>query len=297
MDFSAISIIYNPKSTGSSKRKALELQRALKAKGIAGVRVIPTEHAGHAEELAYELAMTAGKSDKPLIISASGDGGYHEVVNGVMKAQAEGHHVVTGLLPTGNANDHYHSVKSGTAERLIRAGATRLVDLLHVTVTDGDKQWQRYAHSYVGLGLTPAVSTKLNQIKLNPVNEWVVSIREVYKARPSRVIIDGQELVYDSLLFSNIDRVGKVFTMLGASRIDDGKFEIVTLRSKSKAELLRRLAKAIADSRVEGIEQASSFTFQSAETQKMQMDGELHDLQRGTVVEIRSVPRVLCCVI
>ena len=46
------------------------------------VRLSPTQHAGHARDLARWEAQTGS----PLIISVSGDGGYNEVVDGVMQA-------------------------------------------------------------------------------------------------------------------------------------------------------------------------------------------------------------------
>src|SRR4051812_3140048 len=110
-NYTAITIIYNPISTGSSKKNAEKLYRELlqtPLKDIVYLRA--TEYAGHAEELAYELATA---SQRPLVISSSGDGTYNEVVNAMLKAKEEGRSAVCGLLPSGNANDHYHSVHKG----------------------------------------------------------------------------------------------------------------------------------------------------------------------------------------
>src|SRR4051812_48781666 len=107
-DYTAISIIYNPKSTGASKANAFDLVKQLRHTPVAGlVRVTPTFFPGHAETLAYDLARSG---ERPLVISSSGDGGYNEVVNGVLKAQTEGATPTCGLLPSGNANDHYHNL-------------------------------------------------------------------------------------------------------------------------------------------------------------------------------------------
>src|SRR4051812_41454633 len=82
--YSKICIIYNPNSTGRSQRKAKDLQRQLRERlpDIPAV-CLATEYAGHARELAFDIAQS---EKKPLIISASGDGGYNEVINGVMEA-------------------------------------------------------------------------------------------------------------------------------------------------------------------------------------------------------------------
>jgi diacylglycerol kinase (ATP) len=293
--FSAISIIFNPKSTGSSQANAKELEELLRSHGITPtvIRLLPTKRAGHAEELAYELALA---TPDPLIISASGDGGYNEVINGVMRAQTDGAQVVTGLLPSGNANDHYHSVRTGDVDKLILDGKTRQVDLLEVTLEQGAKHWQRYAHSYVGIGLTAEVGIKLNQIDLNPINEWVVTIRTIYNSPPSEIIVDGKTRLYDSLIFSNVSRLAKVFVLSSTSRIDDGKFEVIALQSDNKVAMLRKIAKVLT-SRTSNATQAAEFSFETTNRQSMQMDGEIHILEPGTRVSIRSIPRILSCII
>jgi len=73
---------------------------------------MPTEHAGHATQ----LSRSAADSGRPLVVSVGGDGGYNEVVNGVM--QAGNDQASTAVLAAGNANDHRRS----TAEMPIAVG-------------------------------------------------------------------------------------------------------------------------------------------------------------------------------
>jgi diacylglycerol kinase (ATP) len=295
--YSAVSIIFNPKSTGTSKINAENLRRTL-AKDIPHIpiRLIPTRHAGHASELAYTEALA---SKYPLIISASGDGGYNEVVNGVMRAQAEGAAVATGLLPSGNANDHYRSLRSGTVEKHIATGYQRSIDLLHITATKGDQSWERYAHSYIGIGITANVGLQLNQMDLNPINELLVSARTIYNSAPATVLVDGKTRHYDSLIFSNVSRLAKIFILSSKSQIDDGKFEVIALQSKNKAAMLRRVVQALTSpaENVVGVRQRSSFSFQTTDKQAMQFDGETTSLEPGTTVTIHSEKQVLRCVI
>lgn len=79
--------------------------------GLA-VSLMPTEHAGHATQ----LSRSAADSGRPLVVSVGGDGGYNEVVNGVM--QAGNDQASTAVLAAGNANDHRRS----TAEMPIAVG-------------------------------------------------------------------------------------------------------------------------------------------------------------------------------
>ena len=99
MPFSEITVIYNPNSTGSGEAMAKQFKKEYqRADKQVTVTLQKTKYAGHAEKLAYDIAK---KQVRPMIISASGDGGYHEVVNGALRAQAEGAKPTTGLLPAG----------------------------------------------------------------------------------------------------------------------------------------------------------------------------------------------------
>ena len=83
--FESIVIIFNPNSTGDAPELAQQLHDRLKEllSYQPEITLQPTEHAGHAVDLAREAA---GKGGDVLVVSVSGDGGYNEVVNGVMQA-------------------------------------------------------------------------------------------------------------------------------------------------------------------------------------------------------------------
>lgn len=293
-NYSAIAIIFNPKSRGSGEANARLLQRRLIRRLDKDlVRIIPTEYAGHAEELAYELSLA---SPQPLIISSSGDGGYNEVINGVMRAQEAGAHPVTGLLPSGNANDHHRSVASGKIMKLILENKRRQVDLLQVMAKVDGKAWQRYAHSYVGIGLTAEIGIELNKTDLNRINEVLIAIRTIYNSRAATILIDGEEQNYDSLVFSNVGRMGKMQWLAKDSRVDDGKFEIHAFHGRNKVKMLEVLAKTIT-SNVTDVPHAASFSFQTVKSLAIQLDGEVFTLDAKSNVAVKSLQRVLTCII
>jgi diacylglycerol kinase (ATP) len=95
------------------------------------VSLSPTEHAGHARDLARDAAATG----HPLIISVSGDGGYNDVVDGVMQAGNED--VVCAVMAAGNANDHRRTTFERPLADAVVAGAARRIDLLRLTVGAG----------------------------------------------------------------------------------------------------------------------------------------------------------------
>src|SRR5689334_6633122 len=135
-NYSKILIIYNPHSTGGQAgKKAQRLERRLERAGLADIEIIGTTHSGHAEELAYAAAI---KYEQPLLVSVSGDGGYNEVINGAMRAQAEtGHRPVCTILAAGNANDHRRTVRRRPLWWAITHHTPEAIDVLRMTATKG----------------------------------------------------------------------------------------------------------------------------------------------------------------
>jgi diacylglycerol kinase (ATP) len=292
--YTSITIIYNPNSTGSGERLAKTLRKKLETTmPRSTVDIIATEHAGHGEELAFELATA---SRHPLIISASGDGGYHEVINGLIKAQAKGSHPVGGLLPAGNANDHYHSLHDIPVAQAIRAGQEQAIDLIKLSTTIGGKPFERYAHSYIGVGLTPKVGTELNKTKLNMIKEMWIVLKVLFLLKPVRLEIDGEKRAYDSLIFSNIEKMSKVLHLSEAAKVDDGKFEVTAFHRRNKFALISALLKATVTG-LKSTEQISTFSFKTYKPTLVQLDGEIQTIDSGAKVTIELEPRLLRCII
>lgn len=292
--FSEIIIIYNPHSTGNGKALAHELRRTIRDQlPKQTVTVVPTKYAGHAQRLAYTYAKA---SPKPLIFSASGDGGYHEVINGLLEAQYEGAHPTSGLLPAGNANDHYHSVHDiDTAEQIV-AGHAKQIDVLKLTGVSGGKTITRYAHSYIGFGLTPKVGRELNKTALNRIKEVAIVLRVLTHLRPTRLKVNGKICAYNSLVFSNIPKMSKVFELSKQASASDGKFEITALRRSTKLRLIRALIKASTVG-FTGNRHAVEFSCKTVRATLVQLDGEIIRLDKNSDCHITIVPGALRCVV
>src|SRR3712207_5383900 len=107
------------------------------------------------------MAREVARTGRPLLVSVSGDGGYNEVVDGVM--QAGNPQVVCAVRAAGNANDHRRVTRQRPLVEAIVAGDVRRIDLLRLTVGSGSAARVRYAHSYIGAGLTPVVAVDLEK--------------------------------------------------------------------------------------------------------------------------------------
>lgn len=292
--YTMISVIYNPNSTGSGKKLATDfitkLQQQLPKQPI---QLLATEYAGHGEKLAYQQARA---TKRPLLISASGDGGYHDVVNGAMRAQHEGARPVTGLLPAGNANDHYHSLHQSDIVADVVNQQEQLIDLLKLRAVSHGAPIERYSHSYIGVGLTPKVGKELNRTQLNRLNELWIMAKVLVTFRPIRLRVNGQVRAYESLVFSNVERMSKVFHLSPDARVDDNQFEVTTHYRRSRWQLIASLFKASTVGLTDG-QQVQDFQFETIRPTLLQLDGEIIRLDAGTTATITLEHQVLRCIV
>lgn len=289
---SEVVIIYNPNSTGNGKANATSLQADLRRLApTLHVSLKQTEYAGHAEKIAWDYAKNA---QRVLLVSSSGDGGYHELINGIVSSGAT--NIVAGLLPSGNANDHFRAVHEEDVVQRIIAGKSRWLDSISIRAQVEGKPWQRYAHSYAGIGLSPSVGRRLTKAKLNFFNEKWILLRQLFRYRYVAILIDGKERRFSSVVFSNIARMSKVLQVANDSSLTDGKFEISAVTRQSKFRLFLYLFKAATI----GLEENSSvsrFEFQTIKPTLIQLDGEVYTLDGSCKVTVESVHLALEAII
>lgn len=288
--FDHIAIIFNPKSTGDAPRIAEDLRDTIDGHYEIIQKkstLYPTQHAGHATSIARDVAV---KYERPLIISVSGDGGYNEVVNGAMRAKNEVKTArpVIAVMAAGNANDHKRVVRGSTPLiRLIKRADIRPLDLISISARASDFRLQRYAHSYIGLGITPEVGHELNRHGKGLFNEIKVILRTLGRFEPFLMTHDGVTRRYDNIVFANINEMAKVVQLDEKPKIRDGKFEVITLRHHSKLRMLGALLSAT----IKGFRHVPSVTaydFTLPDKQPVQCDGEIEELPNDCHATIKS---------
>lgn len=290
-----IAIIYNPNSTGNAERNAVALRRKLQVILPAlPIKLLPTQHAGHAVELAHDFAKA---HKRPLIVSASGDGGYNEVINGAVQAQLDGARPVCAVLPSGNANDHARTMQRGELVELIQRGAVTRLDLLKVVVRAPDGTvLSRYAHSYVGVGLTPTVAVELNKHTLNTLKEAWIILKTFRRHRPVALVAGKRRLSVDSLICSIIPEMAKVLTISKEAHPQDGKFELTVFEHKLRLTLLYRLLRGVMF-QMGTQQQLERYSFTLTNPAPIQLDGEILKLAGGSKVTIESCPDLLTTIV
>jgi len=282
--FSEIIILYNPVSTGGSKANAETLKETLVAQ-LADTKVLlrKTEYAGHAEEIGAEYATKKGV----LLVSSSGDGGYNELINGVLAVK--NNTVSVCVLPSGNANDHFNATQNDNLVDNIVAGKTTKIDVLRIDGIHDGTAWSRHAHSYIGAGVTAYVGKKLTEADLNPINEKWLVLKYLVKFSHVSLKVNSwghkKFYRYSSFVAANIDRMSKIIKLDRDSSVTDGKFEIYAIRSRSLGGLVRRLISAsIVGKKV--TDKVESIRFISRYPLEIQCDGEVFIIDKGRSIAI-----------
>ncbi len=283
--FDAVEIVFNPNSTGNAQERAEELAAELSERAPdLPVAMRPTQHAGHGREIARDAA----RAGRTLVVSVSGDGGYNDVVNGLMDSGVK--EVYAAVLAAGNANDHRRVTKERPLADAILDGDVSRLDLLRMTVDDGRET--RYAHSYIGLGITPTVALELEKGGKGSIREVISTIRSFRQFRPFQIETDSGSERFDSIIFANIQEMAKYATLSEEGRPDDGRFEVVILRHTAKWRVLFTAAKAA----LFGLgpqPTAREYRFRTVDPMPVQVDGEVSEFERGVAVAVEIAPAAL----
>jgi diacylglycerol kinase family enzyme len=283
--FDSVALVFNPNSTGNAQGRAEELRRELSERvPDLPVELRPTEHAGHGREIARDAA----KTGRPLVVSVSGDGGYNDVVNGLMEAGTDT--AFAAVHAAGNANDHRRVTRDGPlADAIVDGDVTRL-DLLKMSVDDGREP--RFAHSYIGLGITPTVALELEQGGKGSIREIVSTIRTFWQFRPFQIETDSGTESFDSVIFANISEMAKYAVLSDGGRPDDGRFEVIILRHTAKWRVLAFALRAA----VRGLGPQPTvrhYRFRTVDPMPVQIDGEVSELEPGVTVTVEIAPGAL----
>lgn len=287
--FDHIAIIYNPNSTGNAPKMAEDLARQVDARPRSiGTKAIltPTESAKHAITLAKNVSR---QHKRPLIVSVSGDGGYNEIVNGAMQAKERSQQSapVVAVVGAGNANDHRRVMRDKPIIDLITAGKPKSFDLLHIEAEAKNFSLSRYAHSYIGFGITPEVGNELNKREVNVWSEIAMILKTYRRYAPFRIERNGAQDTLDNLIFANINEMAKIIKLDDTNTVQDGHFEVIKLLHRSKIHMLGTLIKAA----VVGFKKPPSYktySFTTIDALPIQLDGEIEKLPKNCRITVTS---------
>ncbi len=305
--FDRVVLIYNPRNRRVPVTMAETVQADLGRRlPELPVTLTATQHAGHAEQLASSIAAVG----RPLIVAVSGDGVYNEVINGALAVP--GTQALTADVAAGNANDHRLSTRRMSLVEAVVAsyatGQARHLDLLRCTVDGGasnpicEVAWSRYAHSYVGFGLTPWMAVGLKKDRKGTIAEFASVLRTFTELTQVQISRSGQtgprHEAYDRLIFATVDRMAKYGRIGGSGhsgRSDDGLFEVVTVRHGRRWRIAAMALRAVTIGlRVRA--RVDRVVFTVVDSGPCQIDGEITQVSAGTQISIHCIPQALATV-
>lgn len=285
--FDCIFLIANPKSSGDGLVKAKELRKKLRESfPKTTVEIKKTQRPGHASDIAATLWK---KHPRALFISVSGDGGYHDMVNGLMKAAGPTRRrPLCAIHGAGYGNDHQRSIRGDTdLVEALQRGLWRPLDLLKVDILTGRKQTTRYAHSYVGFGITGDVAGEIDKTRHTWTPQWLEAMRGIVSHEPIPLSVDGKRGRYHSLLILNVSRFGKFLQGADNTKAADGRFEVVSTRAHNRVKLLRMGLQALSG-KLGRHPQKSNTRIDLQSNTPTQFDGEPEEFRAGTTLRISS---------
>lgn len=236
-----VPLIHNPVSGGA--RGGVLLRKAVALLALKGVEAepVPTRHAGHAEELARELA-----AKHEVLLVLGGDGTLSEAANGVLSLPAAKRPTL-GFLPGGTGNDFLRDFGILTVEdaaRAIAAGKTVAVDAVEVTWPGGS----RHSINVLGSGLAAKAGARFGRSFrwMGKKGYDVAAAIEILTmhACPTRLELDGKLIEGDfPLVFAcNSVHTGGAMPMAPDAKPTDGLLDVLTVEGEGKLGILDLLA-------------------------------------------------------
>jgi YegS/Rv2252/BmrU family lipid kinase len=281
-----ITFIINPVS-GTTKKKNIPalIEEVFRNSGIE-TTIRLTEYAGHAKEIAAELAQ-AGTGE---IIAVGGDGTINEIVNGMAGTEA-----VLGIIPSGSGNGLARHCKipvnARKAMEIIKKGFVQKVDLMRIN--------EEYSANVSGVGFDALVAHKFQYSGKRGLAAYAkITLSEFVKYHNAEytIIIDGAEIKRKAFFVSlaNSSQFGNnAFIAPGAS-ITDGLIDVCILhhfpKISSPVIMERVMAKTINNSKYMEIIQGKKIQIKNANG-IYHLDGDPRE--NGDILDIEIMPGIL----
>jgi diacylglycerol kinase (ATP) len=232
-------LIFNPHAgqklgLDTNAGSAEDVQAALRAEGIP-FDPRPTDHAGHATELARQ-AVAEGRH---LVIAAGGDGTVNEVAHGLA-----GTTTVLGLMPLGSIMNVARTLwvprDLALAARTMAEGKVLAMDMGRVG--------EHYFLEAAGVGLDAGLFGYFDRLesgasRLGVLRAALRFLRQLGRPRLS-IDYDGGRIEARAPLVSvaNGPYVGAAYAIAPEARIDDGRLDVVVFRETGLLRVLVHLA-------------------------------------------------------
>lgn len=238
-------VIVNPISgRGLGEKSVPAIEEQLRKAGVE-YKLVRTERPWHAADLAEQAA----REQYDVVVSASGDGTFNEVLNGLMRARKAGfNHAALGVIAIGTGNDFAGGV--GIPDDFEKSMGALLADKRKKIdiglVSGGDYPEGRYFGNGIGIGFDAAVGFAALQLRfLRGLPAYLIGALQTvffyYKPPRLRIELDGQVIEQYSLMVSimNGQRMGGGFRMAPDGQPDDGQLDLCIAEKAGKLRIFQ----------------------------------------------------------
>ena len=282
--------IVNPRGGRRRGLATLEHVKPVFAAAGAELDVRLTERSGHARQIARRCD-PAGYDGLCMI---GGDGTVHEAVSGLMD-RGEPVSIPLGIIPSGTGNDvarHLGIAGPPDAARRIVAGRTSPFDVARVNAGGRID----YCLTLVGWAAVADINCTAERLRmLGPPRYAVAALWHILfaKRRRARLVLDDRSVEDDFLLVVACNTVfsGSGMRLAPRAKADDGKIDVVIVRSASRWQMVRLFVRVFDGSHVQmpcvEYHQVRALSILSEDRKPLDVDGEI----KGTTpVSIETIP-------
>ena len=202
---------------------------------------------------ATEMAQTAVRQSRPVVVAVGGDGTLNEVVNGFFHNGAP---LPTtsklAMLPLGTGGDFRRTLRipldPKEAVQVIKAGTPRRLDAGCATYQANDGSTAvRHFINIADLGLSSDVAHRVNtgSKRLGAAAFTLTSALALlaWKNKPLTVVVDGQQfdIVAQQVVVANCQYYGGGMRIAPSAKPTDGVFDVILVGNVGKLESARKL--------------------------------------------------------
>jgi YegS/Rv2252/BmrU family lipid kinase len=263
------------------------------------------------------LAERGAKEGRPLIVACGGDGTISEVANGILSSGVD---VELGILPSGTGGDFRRTLdiptRTADAARVLRNGRTQRIDVGRATyLNHEDEQVSRYFLGVASFGMSTHIIERVKEKD----SRWLPSARSTWLGGKisfaaatvettlllpvTDVLVqldEGRErhLTVSNLCIANARYFGGGMKVAPNAKLDDGQFDVITIRDMSTLRILTNAHKLYSGKHLamEEVYQARARIVTARPARKneevvIEIDGELPGRLPAT---FEILPKALC---
>jgi YegS/Rv2252/BmrU family lipid kinase len=270
---------------------------------------VMTERPRHAADLAQQAA----DDGYDVVVAVGGDGTVHEIVNGLLRVDAD-RRPVLGILPVGSGNDFaYNTGVPARLEEATRCLFTECVRTLDVgTITDG-KGRTEYWDNTIGIGFSGAVNIAVREIRgLRGFLLYLVGVLQTILFKPPalKAVLKRDESLAEERWVSMVSlcngpREGGGFPVAPNAKMDDGLITYTIMNRLNRAQMLYFLpivmnAKHLNHPTYFEEGTVTRFCIEADRAMAIHADGEVFgpweaDIRQIEVAVVPAALHILCC--